>query len=571
MKHVIKQFTFCVSLLAVFSCQKAKMAITKNTGGARDKTVAVAAPSESPTGDLGLVPQLSWVGGNSLTDSQVTLQIDFGKKVTFSNRPETLLKWSGTANATLRSIQPTSTTQAFVTFIAANPGTLTVSLADGFASDNASQVSPASTSIRLNIKNYFATIATGHRHSCGLTFSKDVYCWGCSLTSFSAADICNASQKLTKMSFPGLASDDSVTTVASGAYFSCVLTAKKHMYCWGENIYETVPDGVAISSPQASTPWTAARIQPSPILVDSYLGLGAGETPEKLALGHQHGCLISSANKVYCWGRWAYGQLGIGSTCPTGCVGIDANVSTPTAIDTTNLNFGEYFVSLHAGYFGSCGITNQNRPFCWGSNNFGDAGVSSGSNYVYIPTLVDTANLNAGERFTILQKGSYNGCGITNQHNLYCWGNAANGVLGNPAYSTNQSKPVPVTLSALSPGEYPVGLSASFDWISIITNLGKAYSWGSNRLLSGTTSLSNLGLNRFDVYVQTIPTEVSRANFGSAQPTFSTIVLNTSGSQCVMTPDHRIYTWGRNDFQQFDSSGATIGAPKFFDDSALND
>jgi alpha-tubulin suppressor-like RCC1 family protein len=88
-------------------------------------------------------------------------------------------------------------------------------------------------------------------------------------------------------------------------------------------------------------------------------------TFSSLSAGGLHTCgLVSGV--AYCWGRNAFGQLGVGDT-------LDRATPTPVAGDLA-------FSSLSAGYEHTCGVTTAGAAYCWGRNLEGQLGDNTTSN-----------------------------------------------------------------------------------------------------------------------------------------------------------------------------------------------
>lgn len=75
-----------------------------------------------------------------------------------------------------------------------------------------------------------------------------------------------------------------------------------------------------------------------------------------------------------------------------------------------------------------CVLATDGRSFCWGTNLYGaqgDGSYKQGGGDTLEPQQVRTA-----ERFTDLSVGSTNACGLTQEGKVVCWGNNADGVVG---------------------------------------------------------------------------------------------------------------------------------------------
>lgn len=86
----------------------------------------------------------------------------------------------------------------------------------------------------------------------------------------------------------------------------------------------------------------------NPINVSAWTDIDAGSA---------HTCGIGDI-QAYCWGNGGAGQIGIDGT---------VNVDIPTAVinppDVTS------WMSITAGVVQSCGISDNNQGYCWGSNS----------------------------------------------------------------------------------------------------------------------------------------------------------------------------------------------------------
>src|SRR5688500_15453156 len=82
------------------------------------------------------------------------------------------------------------------------------------------------------------------------------------------------------------------------------------------------------------------------------------------------------------------------------------------------------FRHIGTGDRGACGVTTDNRAFCWG-------------NFIPRPTAVATSL-----RFLEVRPGLLFTCGLTTDARIFCWGGNTRGQLGSG--STVDSSPVPV-------------------------------------------------------------------------------------------------------------------------------
>ncbi|MFN9003244.1 MAG: RCC1 domain-containing protein, partial [Alphaproteobacteria bacterium] len=203
--------------------------------------------------------------------------------------------------------------------------------------------------------------------------------------------------------------------------------------------------------------------------------LPAGVTSfTSLAAGGYGSCGIGNNGRAYCWGHNGHGQLGNGTTTDS---------TTPTQV---TLPAGvTSFTSITSGDFHTCGIGNNGLAYCWGLNNYGQLGDGTTTNRT-TPTPV---TLPAGvTSFTSIVGVGRHTCGIGNNGRVYCWGFNNYGQLGDGT-TTDRATPtlVPLPDGVISFTFVGGGTSHSCG----IGNNGRAYCWGFGgygQLGDGTTT-----------------------------------------------------------------------------------
>ena len=165
-------------------------------------------------------------------------------------------------------------------------------------------------------------ITAGGTHTCALTTSGAVLCWGAN-DSGQLGDGTSL-QRLTPTSVTGLGSG--VAILAAGGGYSgshtCALTIGGSVLCWGANGSGQLGDGTM-------TP----RLTPV-----SVSGLGAGVSA--ISAGGSHTCALRTTGTVQCWGANESGQLGDGTTTqrlmPTAVSGLSGGATGSARAMTTH-------------------------------------------------------------------------------------------------------------------------------------------------------------------------------------------------------------------------------------------
>ena len=175
------------------------------------------------------------------------------------------------------------------------------------------------------------------------------------------------------------------------------------------------------------------------------------------------------------------------------------------------------FVQLTTGEWDhTCGLTTDSATYCWGRNELGQLGISSGGAPVPAPVSPSTT-----PRFATLAVGATFTCGDQSTGVVYCWGSSAGGRLGAGVTTVTTTIPHPVFGSA--------GLSGpSASWAHACALAGAVpVCWGRNPAAGGTA-----GVN----WVPTVVTLGASFTHVAAGPDFT----------CAINSDSAAFCWGQN-------------------------
>jgi len=204
--------------------------------------------------------------------------------------------------------------------------------------------------------------------------------------------------------------------------------------------------------PTASEPEPALDVAPAQALAF-----------RQVTVGGEHTCGLTTSQVAYCWGTNSVGELGIGtSTGPETCSGIPCS-TTPVRV-VGGLAFRQ--LSAKSGH--TCGVTPNNRLFCWGLNHTGQLGDGTGADS---PRPIRIAR---GLAFRQVSAGNLHSCGVTTNHVAYCWGHNQAGALGDG--TTNGSLGPVRVVRGLAFRE----VSAGNQFTCGVTTDNVAYCWGLN-------------------------------------------------------------------------------------------
>ena len=282
-------------------------------------------------------------------------------------------------------------------------------------------------------------IVAGHRHTCAVTNGGAIQCWGWNV--YGGLGDGTTTDRLAPVQVIGLTSG--VTASAAGPYQTCAVTTGGALKCWGGNQFGQLGDGTTVPP---------FRATPAPVS-----GLDSGVVA--VTASYYHTCALTSGGAVLCWGANFNGRLGDGTT---------ADRLTPVAV--SGLSSG--VVALSGGAHHTCAVTSVGAVLCWGANFDGQLGDGTTTDRL---TPVAVSGLASG--VVAVSAGLYHTCAVTSGGALTCWGNNANGQLGDgttvPAY-----RPTPAPVTGLGIGVSAV--AAGEGHTCALTTVGAVLCWGAN-------------------------------------------------------------------------------------------
>jgi len=223
--------------------------------------------------------------------------------------------------------------------------------------------------------------------------------------------------------------------------------------------------------------------------------------------GQGHTCGVTTENVAYCWGVNLYGQVGDGTT-----------TATASRLRPVPVQGGLRFRHVSAGDTHTCGVTTDDRAYCWGHNGSGQLGDGT---IINSSTPVAVAG---SRRFRLISAGDSYTCGLGYlDRRAYCWGSNLYGQLGDGGTAERRT---PV---AVLGGRAFRSLAASGFHTCAVTTTFAAYCWGYNRY-------GQLGDG----------TEVSQRSRPSLVAGGRQFVQVDAGRYhtCAVTPGERAFCWG---------------------------
>ena len=250
-------------------------------------------------------------------------------------------------------------------------------------------------------------------------------------------------------------------------------------------------------------------------------------TPYWIALSSNiaNTCGISSENKVYCWGNGMYGKLGNNGT---------TNSSVPVAVSTSGLLQNKIIKSISVTNDHSCVLASDDSGYCWGNDLSGYLGTGSSSTHrSSVPVAISMTGLLAGKSLKSISVGTSHTCVIASDSRVYCWGYNPDGRLGDGTTTNSPSTAVAVSTSGVLAGKTINAVSVQYDHSCVIASDGNAYCWG-----YGSTGSLGYGSSTSS----SVPVAVSTAGVLAGKSIKS--VSTSFSNSCAIASDDNVYCWG---------------------------
>lgn len=250
------------------------------------------------------------------------------------------------------------------------------------------------------------TIAAGGTFSCGVGRDGAVFCWGDD--SYGQLGVGSGAARATPAEVPGVAA---AISLAAGGAHTCVATSGSgpaRSLCWGADQAGQLGDGV-----------TDDRSRPGPLTID------VGATA--VAAGDAHTCAVGTpAGALWCWGRGSSGQLGLGP-------GKEFDWHQPVQVQVATAT------AVAAGTAHTCAIVGG-AVECFGANDHGQLGDGTTTDRSTPPAA---GVVGPAAPVKAVAVGGAHSCAIGADAQVWCWGEGAEGAVGDDG-TADQSSPVAI-------------------------------------------------------------------------------------------------------------------------------
>ncbi|MFC1654515.1 RCC1 domain-containing protein [Myxococcota bacterium] len=392
---------------------------------------------------------------------------------------------------------------------------------------NCSQLPVAVDTTPLTGSKVFIHLGLGNANTCGVTSDGKAYCWGVDTNGelgngSNPVDDCGGSQcslQPEPLDVSPVTGEKAFLQLVCGLRLCCGLTAQGVPYCWGWDINGQLGNGSVLGDSDAPSPVETVPVTGEKAII-------------RVTVGEAFGCKLTGEGVAYCWGQNMLGQLGDSGTF--------SNSESPVSVDQVPINSQKTYKSIAAGIQTTCGVDQEGKAYCWGTDideQLGDGSLphpECGFECSLSAVELDTAPVADEKAFVQVAGGAYHGCGLTAQKVAYCWGTDEYGQLGDGGSPTNSPSPVAVNTTPIAGEKAFVQLVTGSNHTCGLTSEGVAYCWGRDdqgQLGDGfgdDTSQSPLPVNTTPI---------------TGETTFVQLIAGYRHT-CGLTADGVVYCWG---------------------------
>lgn len=280
----------------------------------------------------------------------------------------------------------TSTWRMVSTAIATTCGVQTDSSLWCWGANPLGQVGNGDTSVMsvlepTQIAGTWSHVSSGRNHTCAIDTNGAASCWG----SGTNGELGHGMFMSSLVPVPVMTSEGwTAIDVTDSA--TCALDKEQRAWCWGRGQFGELGNGTLVGR---NTP-----------------GLVGPRRWQTLQSGRLHSCALREDGVVACWGYNSSGQLG------------DPAVSYAVENPNPVLDADPSFVAVGVGADHSCAAKDDGTMWCWGSNTDSQSGSTGSTAFGAAPQQVRLEP----QDWTEIAAGMRTSCGITADHNLWCWG-----------------------------------------------------------------------------------------------------------------------------------------------------
>lgn len=298
-------------------------------------------------------------------------------------------------------------------------------------------------------------LAMGGSHTCVLTTSGTVRCWGSGSSGrLGYGNTTTIGDNETPSSAGDVSLGGTAVGIAAGLAHTCAIISDGTVRCWGDNTYGQLGLGHTTAIGDNEVPSSVAVVN-------------VGGVVKQLVAGDDHTCALLDNGHVRCWGRNNIGQLGYGNGFN---IGDDEDPSS-----AGDVSLGGEAIALASGDRHNCAIMTTGAVRCWGAGSLGRLGYASGDDIGDNESPSAAGDVNISVNLIGVSLGGQSTCGLSGEGGVRCWGNGTSGQLG---YANNSPVNDASTVGDVSVGEKVVYLATGDIHTCALRSTGEVNCWG---------------------------------------------------------------------------------------------
>jgi alpha-tubulin suppressor-like RCC1 family protein len=305
-------------------------------------------------------------------------------------------------------------------------------------------------------------------------------------------------------------------SIVAGNDFTCVVTIKGGLRCWGSALAPIDRDGCGICDDRCCADADCCGKPPDSDALSNIRTIVTAPREGDAA----HICALMTNESIRCWGTNDFGQLGDGTTQYR-----RVNEVSDSLTDVRAVSVGGAF---------TCALMNSGGVRCWGNNYAGQLGDGTTVNRSTPPDVDALVDVQA------IATGAAHACALTTSGGVRCWGRNVEGQLGDGTTTELLSPPDVDILSGVK------AIAANGARTCAIMAGGGLRCWGGASGLNGFTTDGTVGT--------AVPDSDFLANVKQ--------VAMADSHWCVLFDDGGVKCWGQNSYGQLgDGSTSFLASP----------